>query len=234
MRTNNPLLFQVSGSVVSLLLFFNLLFGFALSVEAQTAMEVDGDLDVSEVFSVGIFATPFFNVAANGRVGIGTSTPNEMFTIDDNQGAIGMSCELPSRPDFLVPVKPLSRIFRAKFRGEIAHAGLLDEIDSPALHGGNSHGHIAVARKNDDRHVHAKFAEFRQHGQPVLAGHLDVKQDATGVCGFHNVKECDAIGIGLHAVARRAQHEAGGMTNGIVIVDQMDKLAVRHLPGPLR
>lgn len=36
---------------------------------------------------------------------------------------------IPSRPDFLVPVKALSRLFRAKFREEIARAGLLDEVD---------------------------------------------------------------------------------------------------------
>lgn len=39
---------------------------------------------------------------------------------------------LPSRPDFLVPVKALSKIFRAKFRHEMRRSGLLDKID-PAL-----------------------------------------------------------------------------------------------------
>lgn len=39
---------------------------------------------------------------------------------------------MPSRPDFLVPVKALSKIFRAKFRDEMAKAGLLAEID-PAV-----------------------------------------------------------------------------------------------------
>jgi len=39
---------------------------------------------------------------------------------------------IPSRPDFLVPVKALSRLFRAKFREEIDRAGLLDEVD-PAV-----------------------------------------------------------------------------------------------------
>jgi hypothetical protein len=36
---------------------------------------------------------------------------------------------IAARPDFLVPVKALSRIFRAKFRAEMQRAGLLDEID---------------------------------------------------------------------------------------------------------
>ena len=35
-----------------------------------------------------------------------------------------------SRPDFFVPVKALSKIFRAKFRDEIAKAGLLENVDS--------------------------------------------------------------------------------------------------------
>jgi hypothetical protein len=39
---------------------------------------------------------------------------------------------LPSRPDFFLPVKALSKIFRAKFRDEMRRAGLLDEID-PAV-----------------------------------------------------------------------------------------------------
>ena len=39
---------------------------------------------------------------------------------------------LASRPDFLVPVKALSKIFRAKFRQEMLRAGLLDQID-PAV-----------------------------------------------------------------------------------------------------
>jgi hypothetical protein len=37
-----------------------------------------------------------------------------------------------SRPDFFVPVKALSKIFRAKFRDELARAGLLNGID-PAV-----------------------------------------------------------------------------------------------------
>lgn len=39
---------------------------------------------------------------------------------------------LPSRPDFFVPVKALSKIFRGKFRHEMLRAGLLNEIH-PAL-----------------------------------------------------------------------------------------------------
>jgi hypothetical protein len=39
---------------------------------------------------------------------------------------------LASRADFLVPVKALSKIFRAKFRDEMASAGFLEEID-PAV-----------------------------------------------------------------------------------------------------
>lgn len=41
---------------------------------------------------------------------------------------------LDSRPDFLVPVKALSKIFRAKFRDEMRRAGLLDAIDSDVWH----------------------------------------------------------------------------------------------------
>jgi len=36
---------------------------------------------------------------------------------------------LPSRADFFVPVKPLSRIFRAKFRDCLKRAGLLSQVD---------------------------------------------------------------------------------------------------------
>jgi hypothetical protein len=36
---------------------------------------------------------------------------------------------LPSRADFFVPVKALSKIFRAKFRDALARAGLVDQID---------------------------------------------------------------------------------------------------------
>jgi len=39
---------------------------------------------------------------------------------------------LPSRADFFVPVKALSKIFRAKFRDAIKQAGLLEQID-PAV-----------------------------------------------------------------------------------------------------
>jgi hypothetical protein len=39
---------------------------------------------------------------------------------------------LPSRADFFVPVKALSKIFRAKFRDALARAGLLDHVD-PAV-----------------------------------------------------------------------------------------------------
>lgn len=36
---------------------------------------------------------------------------------------------LPSRADFYVPVKALSKIYRAKFRDVLARAGLLDQVD---------------------------------------------------------------------------------------------------------
>jgi len=39
---------------------------------------------------------------------------------------------IASRPDFLVPVKALSKIFRAKFQTEMQRAGLLEDID-PAV-----------------------------------------------------------------------------------------------------
>lgn len=39
---------------------------------------------------------------------------------------------IASRPDFLVPVKALSKIFRAKFRDEMARVGLLEQIN-PAV-----------------------------------------------------------------------------------------------------
>jgi hypothetical protein len=39
---------------------------------------------------------------------------------------------LPSRADFFVPVKALSKIFRAKFRAALRHAGLADQIDPVA------------------------------------------------------------------------------------------------------
>ncbi len=39
---------------------------------------------------------------------------------------------ITSRPDFLVPVRALSKIFRAKFHDEMARAGLLEDID-PAV-----------------------------------------------------------------------------------------------------
>jgi len=39
---------------------------------------------------------------------------------------------IASRPDFFVPVRALSIIFRAKFQGEMLRAGLIDEID-PAV-----------------------------------------------------------------------------------------------------
>jgi hypothetical protein len=39
---------------------------------------------------------------------------------------------LPSRADFFVPVKALSKIFRAKFRDALDRAGLLDQVD-PAV-----------------------------------------------------------------------------------------------------
>lgn len=37
---------------------------------------------------------------------------------------------LPSRADFFVPVRALSKIFRAKFRDGLRRAGLLDEVDA--------------------------------------------------------------------------------------------------------
>jgi hypothetical protein len=39
---------------------------------------------------------------------------------------------LPSRPDFFVPVRALSILFRAKFRAALGRAGLLSEVD-PAV-----------------------------------------------------------------------------------------------------
>ena len=44
----------------------------------------------------------------------------------------GLSAEGPwlaSRPDFLLPVKPLSLIFRAKVRDALKQAGLLANVD---------------------------------------------------------------------------------------------------------
>jgi hypothetical protein len=40
------------------------------------------------------------------------------------------TCWLPSRADFFVPVRALSKIFRAKFRDCLQGAGLLDEVDA--------------------------------------------------------------------------------------------------------
>jgi len=37
---------------------------------------------------------------------------------------------MPSRPEFFLPVRALSKVFRAKFRDEIAAAGLLDRVDA--------------------------------------------------------------------------------------------------------
>lgn len=41
---------------------------------------------------------------------------------------------LPARAKFLVPVKPLSKLFRAKFRAELKKAGLLDQIPAEVRH----------------------------------------------------------------------------------------------------
>jgi hypothetical protein len=41
---------------------------------------------------------------------------------------------LPSRADFLVPVKALSIVFRAKFRDRLRGAGLLEAVDPAAWH----------------------------------------------------------------------------------------------------
>lgn len=38
-------------------------------------------------------------------------------------------CWLPSRADFYVPVKALSKIYRAKFRNALARSGLLEQVD---------------------------------------------------------------------------------------------------------
>ena len=41
---------------------------------------------------------------------------------------------LPSRADFLVPVKALSILFRAKFRDLLAREGLLEQVDPSVWH----------------------------------------------------------------------------------------------------
>lgn len=46
--------------------------------------------------------------------------------------SVGSSTWVSARHSFLVPVKALSRIFRAKFRRELMKAGLLDQVDPNA------------------------------------------------------------------------------------------------------
>src|SRR5262249_25933497 len=79
---------------------------------------------------------------------------------------------LPSRADFLVPVRALSILFRAKFRAILRGAGLLEQVDPSAWH-----------------------RDWVVHSQPAGAGRESLRYLAPYVfrvaIGDHRIVACD-------------------------------------------
>ena len=59
----------------------------------------------------------------------------------------------------------------------IGRAGFLEKIERPLPHGLDSHGNVALARKQHDRQFRVDTVGVFQKVEPVTAGHSDIGKD---------------------------------------------------------
>src|ERR1700683_3300601 len=116
---------------------------------------------------------------------------------------------------------------------DVIAKGLRQEFDSPRLHSLDRHGHIAVARDEDDRHIPALAGYQRLKVQPIKAPQGNIQYEAVGkstswvVEEFLGGREC--LRLPAFAADQRFQRFAH---RDVIVDNKHDRRNFRHRSTP--
>ena len=101
--------------------------------------------------------------------------------------------------------------------------GFFDEVDGAALEGVHGHGHVSVARDEDDGQLGLAGQKVFLHFKTTHARHAHVKHENRNGLRVVLGDEALAAVVELDAVVARLEEPLQGVADGVVIVDDIDR-----------
>ena len=109
-----------------------------------------------------------------------------------------------------------------RLKQDLVVEGLLDEIHHAGLHRLDGERNVAVAGHHDDRGLEAERLEAMHELQAVQARHADIGDHAGRQRPRQRIEEDFGGRMVTRGIAGGLQLEHDGMTDGVIIVDDVD------------